>query len=312
MRLLPWLQLCRAANLFTAWGDCLVGYWLMHDPGPGAGFTALWPGPLLLLLLASSCLYLAGMVWNDYFDRAVDAIERPQRPIPSGRISAAAAQRLGLGLITAGLLAAAGVSLHSLLTAGGLVAAIFLYDAWAKQHWFGPLVMGSCRSANLLLGASAPTHFVTTWTELPTWETYFFPIQLAVALGIYIAGVTWFAKREAGRSSLLPLVFGLVVADLGLGLLIARAATWPLVANRGLYAVLLLSMVAISINRRALAALQDPGPRPVQLTVKMMLLSLLFIDGALLLLVAPSIVPAIVCVLLIVPTLLLARVLAVT
>ena len=36
---------------------------------------------------ASSCLYLAGMALNDYADREVDAVERPARPIPSGRVS---------------------------------------------------------------------------------------------------------------------------------------------------------------------------------------------------------------------------------
>ena len=33
------------------------------------------------------CLYAAGMVLNDAFDAELDARERPERPIPSGRIS---------------------------------------------------------------------------------------------------------------------------------------------------------------------------------------------------------------------------------
>lgn len=39
------------------------------------------------LAAASSCFYLAGMALNDYADREVDARERPNRPIPSGRVS---------------------------------------------------------------------------------------------------------------------------------------------------------------------------------------------------------------------------------
>ena len=38
---------------------------------------------------ASVCLYWAGMAANDWADRELDAVERPERPIPSGRISAA-------------------------------------------------------------------------------------------------------------------------------------------------------------------------------------------------------------------------------
>jgi 4-hydroxybenzoate polyprenyltransferase len=37
-----------------------------------------------VIVLASGCLYLAGIVFNDVFDRKVDARERPTRPIPSG------------------------------------------------------------------------------------------------------------------------------------------------------------------------------------------------------------------------------------
>src|SRR5438477_173484 len=47
------------------------------------------------------------MVWNDYFDLAVDRRERPFRPLPSGKISLAAARALGLGLLVAGMAFAA-------------------------------------------------------------------------------------------------------------------------------------------------------------------------------------------------------------
>ena len=47
------------------------------------GDFELQSGIVLLLVGASSCLYLAGMVLNDYFDRDKDAQERPARPIPS-------------------------------------------------------------------------------------------------------------------------------------------------------------------------------------------------------------------------------------
>ena len=59
------------------------------------------------LVASSSCLYLAGMALNDYADRDVDAVERPGRPIPSGRVSPEFA--LGLaGALTAGAGAARG------------------------------------------------------------------------------------------------------------------------------------------------------------------------------------------------------------
>lgn len=44
-------------------------------------------GRTLLLTGSSSLLYLAGMALNDWADREVDARERPERPIPSGRVA---------------------------------------------------------------------------------------------------------------------------------------------------------------------------------------------------------------------------------
>jgi hypothetical protein len=47
------------------------------------------------LVGATMCLYAGGVVLNDFFDRRLDAIERPERPIPSRRVSAASAAALG-------------------------------------------------------------------------------------------------------------------------------------------------------------------------------------------------------------------------
>ena len=60
-------------------GDVLVGVAASGQLG-NVGRTARLVG-------SSSLMYLAGMALNDYADREIDAVERPSRPIPSGRIS---------------------------------------------------------------------------------------------------------------------------------------------------------------------------------------------------------------------------------
>ena len=55
-----------------------------------------------LVLVAMSLFYVGGMYLNDYFDRAIDARERPQRPIPAGDISAAAVAAIGFGMLGVG------------------------------------------------------------------------------------------------------------------------------------------------------------------------------------------------------------------
>src|ERR1700719_4023050 len=87
-RFLPYAQLVRLPNVFTAMADIALA----------ALVTGSLPGQLisfLLLVLASSCLYCAGMVWNDYFDYEIDLKERPLRPLPSNRIPRPTAARIG-------------------------------------------------------------------------------------------------------------------------------------------------------------------------------------------------------------------------
>src|SRR5207237_816269 len=108
-------------TVFTAIADVLMGAFVAawssgdlaaaHVPGESAIALPARLGLIALLVAASSCLYLAGMVLNDYFDRRRDAVERPARPIPSDRISPGAAAGLGAALLVCGvaLAAAAGI-----------------------------------------------------------------------------------------------------------------------------------------------------------------------------------------------------------
>src|SRR5437588_5137547 len=98
-RLRAYAQLVRLPNLPTALADICLAALALVVQFPSADFSAL---RFVLLLLASGCLYSAGMVWNDYFDQEQDRRERPFRPLPSGRIKPAEAVRLGSGLFLLG------------------------------------------------------------------------------------------------------------------------------------------------------------------------------------------------------------------
>ncbi|SCE98252.1 4-hydroxybenzoate polyprenyltransferase [Micromonospora coriariae] len=124
---------------------------------------------------ASVLLYWAGMAANDWADRRLDAVERPERPIPSGRVAPAAAVGLAAGLTAAGLgLAAAVGGRRAAALAVPLAASIWGYDLLAKNTAAGPAVMAACRGLDVLLGASggrltralpaAATVAAHTWT----------------------------------------------------------------------------------------------------------------------------------------------------
>src|SRR5436189_233042 len=83
---------------------------------------------------AMSLFYVGGMSLNDYFDRAIDARERPQRPIPVGDISAVTVRVFGLGMLGLGVALLAAVDVGAALTGVFLALAIVLYDAFHKGN----------------------------------------------------------------------------------------------------------------------------------------------------------------------------------
>lgn len=107
------------------------------------------------LACSSVFLYWAGMAANDWADRHLDAVERPERPIPSGRVPAGAALGTAVGLTVAGL-AVAGLAggRRALAVTAPLAAAVWAYDVAAKGTPAGPLTMALCRGLDVLLGAT--------------------------------------------------------------------------------------------------------------------------------------------------------------
>lgn len=186
-RLTGYLRLMRPPNIVTAIADILAGvaiagYFLK-------GFSNISFGPVLLLCLATIGLYGGGVVLNDVFDARLDAVERPERPIPSGLIPQRSAVIFGALLLLFGIISAAFVH-RSLIHASTLLAlliaiACVVYDGWGKHHaLLGPLNMGLCRGLNLLLGMS-----IIAETLQPYAYLGFVPV-------IYIAAVTAISRGE--------------------------------------------------------------------------------------------------------------------
>jgi 4-hydroxybenzoate polyprenyltransferase len=280
-----YLQLVRFPAVFTAMADIFLGFLLTHKAlQPVEGFVAL--------LVASSCLYLSGMVFNDVFDRQVDAVERSGRPIPSGRVSPTAAVMLGSLLILVGLGAAFFAGTQSLLIAAALTGFIFLYNGVLKRTPLGPVAMGCCRLFNVLLGASLAGHFVFhfEWGDVRLPPVFAQPqLPVAVSLGIYVAGVTWFARQEAQVSSRRQLIGATAIINLGLaGLavlitgILGPFLRWnPPGETQSSGVLMALAMIALIMNRRLWAAIFDPVPGKVQPAVKTLLLSIIVLDAML-------------------------------
>ncbi len=270
-RLRAYLELIRLPNLFTAVADVAMGV-LFVQALAGPTDIAL----LAVLATASVLLYAAGVVLNDLFDVEVDRLERPNRPLPSGRVSLRTARRLGWSLIVAGVLLgclAAAISGHfrPAIVALLLAGSVLLYDGLLKRTPLGPLAMGACRMFNVLLGMSVAAAPLLTQHWL-----------VAGGLGIYIAGVTWFARTEATRSNRIHLFLATCLMMVGVGLL-AWFPSWaqgdfpPRQLAGG---KTLLTVLGILIAWRCLRTIAVPTPRQVQATVKQCILTLVVFDAA--------------------------------
>jgi 4-hydroxybenzoate polyprenyltransferase len=306
LKLLAYLQLIRLPNVFTAIADVAMGFFVTQEI---SRFSSLEASQLVvfgLLIAASASLYSAGMALNDVFDAQLDRSERPERPIPSGRVSLSGARGLGVGLLAAGVfiaivLSATEQDFRPALVAAALAVAVFAYDAAIKRTPLGPIGMGLCRFLNVLLGMSL---------SLTPWETWH--CIIAAGIGTYIAGVTWFARTEAQPSNRLPLVLATAVGAAGVLLLVVFPRFAP---AEGLVAAIhedprrwnmLWGLLGLLIAWRCIWAIMDPRPLLVQRAVRQCIFSLIMLDAVVTFAVA-GFAPAVLIMLLLLPTMFLGQ-----
>ncbi|MEU3103431.1 SCO3242 family prenyltransferase [Streptomyces griseoflavus] len=228
----------RLPALFTVPGDALAG----------AAAAGVRPGPRTLLAIGSSLsLYAAGMALNDWADRAEDALERPHRPIPSGRVRPAVALTAAGALTGTGLALAAAAGRPALAVATPLAATVWAYDLGLKQTPAGPAAMAAARGLDLLLGAAATAGGTRGGTRSGTrtgaWGGTRAALPSAALLGSHTLAVTTVSRRETTGGS--------VAAPLA-----ALAATGVLARLAG------HRRTRLPAGRRAAAAPGLPGPGP--------------------------------------------------
>ncbi len=255
-KLLTILELIRLPGMFTAHADILAAFLIT-----GAGFDRF--NSLLFLLISSSCLFSAGMALNDYFDIEIDKKERPQRPIPSGRISGSTAKIIGFGLMIAGICFAFFAGLRPFGISLALALVILLYDGLLKDYpVLGPLTMASCRYFNFLMGLSILPF--KGWACIP------------LITFLYIFGVSVLSKKEAEG--------GKAVKTIGICTLSLGCATFLyyylfLIKVLPVFTGVILMMVfAIFLSGRTLNLLKDNSPADFQKTMKILLLSIIVLD----------------------------------
>jgi 4-hydroxybenzoate polyprenyltransferase len=250
------LQLVRLPNIFTAPSDVAMGLAVS-----GATLTASHAS----LLVASACAYAGGMALNDACDAALDARERPERPIPSGRITRAGAYAIAAILLGLCLVLAAAVGTRPFVVALLLVGAIVLYDAAAKRTAAGPGVMAACRALNVGLGIALG---VLAWPALGAMAILFAYVLVLTLLSRFEVTAAPVALVRRGAAA-----FALVVA--------AAIALFVLGwGAAGAVGIVFLLLLGAWLGPPLRAAVDDPAPRRIITVIKAAVLGIILVDAA--------------------------------
>ncbi|MGF1460860.1 MAG: chlorophyll synthase ChlG [Leptolyngbyaceae cyanobacterium] len=241
----------------------------------GAASSGQYVWSLEYVLLAAACMLLSGplltgytQTLNDFYDREIDAINEPYRPIPSGAISIPQVAAQILLLLFAGIGVAYGLDQWAghdfptitVLAIGGSFLS-YIYSApplKLKQNgWLG----------NYALGAS--------YIALPWWAGHalFGDLNVTIVLltlfyslaGLGIAIVNDFKSVEGDRQlglRSLPVMFGVGTAAWICVLMIdvfqGGVAAYLMSIHQNLYAVLLVLLIIPQITFQDMYFLRDP------------------------------------------------------
>lgn len=109
--------------------------------------------PLLMGFVTAFTLNGASMVTNDYWDRSVDAVNEPTRPIPSGQVSTGEALLYALILIAIGLASAYLTNFACLFVAVISLLVSLTYNRWGKQMGLlGNFMVSACVAIPFIYG----------------------------------------------------------------------------------------------------------------------------------------------------------------
>lgn len=174
-------ELSRLSNIPTVLTNVLVGCAI------GASGQSIPVASIVFVTTAMMLMYIAGMTFNDFIDTEIDRVERPGRPIPSGRISRRGALIFTVICFGLSIVLMSFQTVPSLILTIALMACIVLYDLIHKKLALSVILMGLCRGLVYLAAAAAIVWPVSGKIAL----------TLAFVITVYIVLLTMIARGEA-------------------------------------------------------------------------------------------------------------------
>jgi len=155
-KLRAYLELLRPHNLVVAALTTLIGYVTVLAAHGVIETRLLWEETLSYAVAAVVLVAAAGYVINDYYDVGSDAVSKPWRPIPSGRVGRREALSIAAVLFIAGLAVSLPLGPVAVAFVAANAASVYLYSARVKRTGFmGNVLVAANSAATIVLGALA-------------------------------------------------------------------------------------------------------------------------------------------------------------
>lgn len=269
-----YIILVRLPNIFTAASNILSGYFTIVAT-VSSSFINLHLLYLVGLMTSSSLLYLAGIVFNDYFDIEIDKKERLTRPLPSGKITKRKALTIAISSMIAANVIALVINWTSFIIAIILTTIIIAYDYGLKHNNItGPIVMGLARSINVILGASPALS--TLLLSVTASKMLLF---IAISLFLYVVAISILSKKEvSGKATNLIIISSLSIVFVDIAA-IAIAGLIGVFQPVVFAFLVLFSVVMIITFRPILRGLDNLAPIDIRNIIKNMIISIIILDS---------------------------------
>jgi geranylgeranylglycerol-phosphate geranylgeranyltransferase len=160
---------------------------------------------ILLLIAVVALITAAGNVINDYFDAGIDAINRPERPIPSGSVRRSSALSFATALFLAGMILSLFTTAICLLIAAFNSLLLIGYAARLKSIPFIGNITVSYLSASIFLFGGALAGTAGLFQNLPLALITF----LAMAARELLKDAEDIEGDSAGGARTLPMQIGI-------------------------------------------------------------------------------------------------------
>ena len=290
----PYFQLFRIPNVFTVPPDIIVGFLAVSIYlGSSIGYST---SDLVTLIFSSIFLYIGGLVLNDLFDIKVDRLERPNRPLPSGKIRKGKAVQITVLLFSLGLVLASLVNSTAFGISLLLIVGIVGYNYKIKNGYFRPYLMAAIRALNVIYGASfifdipitsaASSEVIMTPTSNSNFSPWLLLTVAASTVYFHIFILTSLSKSETPQGfskikiklniqniKIIYLIF--LIISISVAIIFT-----PYKLDFLIFILMYLFLINLLFNR-ALKKANDRGQDPalIQFVVKNMLILLIVLDS---------------------------------